>query len=237
MTPHTATVTPTIAAATTNIQVRNRSTSRPREPAVPSPPRRRLRFDASARHKSIPTARTRVGTGRFSHLAAPKPPRLQKRTCDASCGSGEVRTMKLLTADNRAETAMPVRTNVPAERVCLRLAITKTSRSVRNAPANAANPRETAPPRSRPNRMTVMAPVAAPDDTPSTVGLASGLRSSACTTVPTVVSAIPATAARSTRGSRTSATILSIDAVQSTVTTPAGRARCATTFHTWTKGT
>ena len=224
-TPHTATVTPTIAAATANIHVRNRFTFRPREPALSSPASRILRFEACARHRIIPIARTPEGNKKFSHLAAPKPPRLQNNTCEANCGSGDVSTIKLLTADSRAETAVPVSIKVPAVMVCRWRATMITRRSVKNAPPNAANPSDTVPPMSNPNRITAMAPVAAPDEAPRIVGLARGLRKSACTVVPTVVNAIPATAARSTRGRRVSATIRSIAGVHSTDITPSGNTR------------
>ena len=47
-----------------------------------------------------------------------------------------------------------------------------------------------------------MAPSAAPADTPSVNGVASGLRSSACSTTPEAASVAPTRAAASTRGSR-----------------------------------
>ena len=50
--------------------------------------------------------------------------------------------------------------------------------------------------------MASMAPRAAPAETPSVNGVASGLRSSACSTTPDAASAAPTSAAASTRGSR-----------------------------------
>ena len=50
--------------------------------------------------------------------------------------------------------------------------------------------------------MASMAPSAAPAETPSVNGVASGLRSSACSTTPEAASAAPTRAAASTRGRR-----------------------------------
>ena len=50
--------------------------------------------------------------------------------------------------------------------------------------------------------MASMAPSAAPAETPSVNGVASGLRSSACSTTPDAASAAPTRAAASTRGRR-----------------------------------
>ena len=48
--------------------------------------------------------------------------------------------------------------------------------------------------------MTITAPVAAPDETPSMLGLASGLRTIAWMVIPVAASVAPTTAARMTRG-------------------------------------
>ena len=55
----------------------------------------------------------------------------------------------------------------------------------------------------RPRVIAITAPTAAPPETPTVAGSASGLRKTPCITTPATASEAPTTIARATRGSRT----------------------------------
>ena len=117
---------------------------------------------------------------------------------------------KLVTDSNRADRTTPHRINWVG-------ASWRPVRETRNTAAMAPSAPSTLPTdrahtpsdANAPNSSTAVAPTLAPEDTPSRNGSARALRTSACTTVPAVVSAAPTTAASSTRGRRICQTISS----------------------------
>src|SRR5690606_20019561 len=134
---------------------------------------------------------------------------------------------KLTSAEHAWHTATPastVRTGGSWPRAA---ASSRVRTSAPTAPTNAATGRSTVIPRTR----TPTAPRAAPEETPRRYGSASGLRTTACITVPATASPAPTAAAATTRAPRPCHTIASWTGVNGSpgqVTAPGARA-----VHTW----
>lgn len=111
-----------------------------------------------------------------------------------------------------------------------------TATSAARAPQNAATGRENIPNRVTWKTRTSTAPTDAPDETPSSIGSASGLRTRACSAMPDTDRPAPTTPASSTRGSRTSTTIVSRTGVQAG-SARTGWIRWSRIPQTWPAGT
>ncbi len=135
-------------------------------------------------------------------MARPKLPSSQNSTTREARGSAR-KTRKLLNAEKAWAMAMPAGTSRSGLTRPWCWATAKTTTMAASAPSNAApdNAYSPAAP-SEPNSSTAVAPTEAPEDTPSTYGSASGLRTSAWMVTSAAVRPAPATAASSTRGRR-----------------------------------
>ena len=113
-----------------------------------------------------PMIKAMTGIGKSIHCAEPKPPGVQNRTRAASCGSGEVRTRRLVTALSTAPMVTPASTSRVGVICPPVYAIQNTMVSARRPPRKAAICNVNAPNATRPNRITTTAPVAASEETP-----------------------------------------------------------------------
>ena len=157
----------------------------------------------------MPSRTAPTGIQTIVQVVPASPPSIQRSADCVLWGSLEVTTRKLATADSTSAIATPASTSRtvvirPPER-----ARKYTATRAARAPQNAASGSENGPNSVTLKTRTSTAPTLAPDDTPSSIGSASGLRTRACSAIPATDSPAPTTAHSSTRGSRTSVTIVS----------------------------
>src|SRR5215831_4424221 len=194
--PAIVTATAVSSADSANNSQGRRATSTPTDAANASP--RASALKSRANDIATTSASTTATSGVHAAGGAERSP-ISQNSMPRNCASGARERISATTAPQPAATTMPVSSNRVGDQAPRPRASPKTIAVDATAPAKA--PAGTIQAKA-PSSIAVKAPTAAPPDTPSTYGSASGFLSSTWSSAPASASAPPVANAATARGSR-----------------------------------